>query len=294
MTTAAAKSASCIRLVLIRSRKTPPERSVTAPISLTSTGLNAIGGVCTDMKITTKTSAKVKKSVPQARKEQKAKKRVATKPAVAKKTGGQDAPIGGNAQKTGKPETAGKDEFGLSIKEREFADRYILCKNGSQAYRETGYTCRTDNVASVGASQLLAKPKMKAYIKARLEKIHTGMEVTQERVIQEVARLAFLDPRKLFRENGSLIPIHELDEDTARGLQGFDVVEMAGAMAVDGEGGVQHSAMFTKKVKWDKQAGLDKLMRFLALYKDTIKHSNDPANPLPASTVIIIPAKNPA
>jgi hypothetical protein len=41
----------------------------------------------------------------------------------------------------------------------------------------------------------------------------TGLD--QERTPREIARIAYADPRKLFASDGSPIPIHQLDADTA-------------------------------------------------------------------------------
>lgn len=48
-------------------------------------------------------------------------------------------------------------------------------------------------------------------------------EVTADRVIQELAKIAFLDARKLFSPEGSLKAVHELDDDTAAAVVSLDV-----------------------------------------------------------------------
>ena len=50
----------------------------------------------------------------------------------------------------------------------------------------------------------------------------THLTCTSERILQELSRLAFLDPRKLFNRDGSLKPIHELDDDTKSSVAGVD------------------------------------------------------------------------
>jgi hypothetical protein len=39
--------------------------------------------------------------------------------------------------------------------------------------------------------------------------------LTVERVLEEVRRLSFSDPRRLYRKDGTQIPITELDDETA-------------------------------------------------------------------------------
>ena len=48
-------------------------------------------------------------------------------------------------------------------------------------------------------------------------------QVTADRVIAELAKLAFLDIRKAFDEEGKLKPIHEIDDDTAAAIAGLEV-----------------------------------------------------------------------
>jgi|GEM_PF-1820185 len=90
--------------------------------------------------------------------------------------------------------------------------------------------------------------------------------------MRSLAQSIHFDPRKLFQPNGSLIPVHELDEDTAMALASFEVVEKAGGMAISCGGDATYVPGFTKKVKWvDKNVALDKAARILGLYKDKIE-----------------------
>ena len=53
-------------------------------------------------------------------------------------------------------------------------------------------------------------------------------EITADRVLKEIARPAFLDIRKAFNADGSLKPIHDLDDDTAAAIAGLEVSEIRG------------------------------------------------------------------
>lgn len=50
--------------------------------------------------------------------------------------------------------------------------------------------------------------------------------ITAERVLQERSRLAFFDVRRLFRDDGSPVPVNELDADTAAAIAGLEVAEI--------------------------------------------------------------------
>jgi len=69
-------------------------------------------------------------------------------------------------------------------------------------------------------------PSSKGVVEARLsvlQKALTTAEVTTERTLLEIARVAYWDPRKMFDEQGNLIPITELDYDTAAAIAGLEV-----------------------------------------------------------------------
>jgi hypothetical protein len=56
-----------------------------------------------------------------------------------------------------------------------------------------------------------------------IQKQLEAADVTTERTLMEIARIAYWDPRKMFDENGDLIPITELDYDTAAAIAGLEV-----------------------------------------------------------------------
>jgi phage terminase small subunit len=51
------------------------------------------------------------------------------------------------------------------------------------------------------------------------------VEIDQDWVVRRLARIADLDFRKLFAEDGTLRPIHELPEDVAGAISSVDVVK---------------------------------------------------------------------
>jgi phage terminase small subunit len=61
-----------------------------------------------------------------------------------------------------------------------------------------------------------------------MDKRAAKLEITSDRVLQEIAKIAFMDPRKFFNSDGSAKQITELDDDTAMELAGMEVVELKG------------------------------------------------------------------
>lgn len=151
-----------------------------------------------------------------------------------------------------KREKGGVDEFGLNIKQRAFADYYLIDQNASAAYVKAGYTAKNENVAAANASALIRTHKVAAYIEQRRKKVLDKLEISQERVLAEVARLAYFDLSKCYGPDGKILPLAEMDEDTRRAIASIEL----------------DAGVVTKLRGHDKHSALDKLMRFLQLYKE--------------------------
>jgi phage terminase small subunit len=113
-----------------------------------------------------------------------------------------------------------------------------------------------------------ADVRVQSIIAEAAQKLAEKSGLSVERTLKEIARVAYSDPRKLYDKDGNLIPIHQLDDDTAATVASVKVVEMAGGAQVGGAEGVKHVAMHTKEIKhWDKNAALEKAMKFHGLYE---------------------------
>lgn len=110
----------------------------------------------------------------------------------------------------------------LTSKQAAFVAEYLVYRNASEAARRAGYSVKT---AEQVGHQLLKKTSVRAAIDSGLSKQVNTLEITAERILKERARLAFLDPRKLFDGAGVPTPIEKLDPDTAAAIVGIDVLE---------------------------------------------------------------------
>jgi len=160
---------------------------------------------------------------------------------------------------------------GLTARQSRFAAEYLLDLNATQAAVRAGYSSRT---AESTGPRLLGKMHVAEAVRAAMEKREQRTGITQDRVLQELARIAFFDIRTLYREDGSLKKPSELDDDAAAALAGVDVVEMAGGMGIDaGEGDVKHVPAYTKKARvFNKNTALANAMRHLGMMKDKVEH----------------------
>jgi phage terminase small subunit len=155
----------------------------------------------------------------------------------------------------------------LRPKQQRFVNEYLVDLNGTRAAIRAGYSART--AASI-ANENLRKPEIAAAIDAARTDMQVRTEVTADRVIKELAKIAFLDVRKLFSADGSLKAVHELDDDTAAAVVNLDV------RLTESESG---EITMTARIKLaDKRAALVDLGRHLGIFD--AKREQEAENPL--------------
>lgn len=150
----------------------------------------------------------------------------------------------------------------LTPKQAMFVSEYLVDFNGTQAAIRAGYSPKTANEQAAG---LLAKTSIQQAIQAKQEKRVAKLDISAERLDREAARLAFFDIRKLYRQDGTLKAIHELDEDTARAISGIE------AQVIGNE---DSGVSVVRKYKTaSKEKALELLYRRLGLLKDNVSGS---------------------
>lgn len=155
---------------------------------------------------------------------------------------------------------------GLTAKQQRFVEEYLVDLNATQAAIRAGYS--QDTAGSIGWENL-QKPEIQEAVTSALELRSERTEITADRVLRELARIAFFDPRNLFDHNGKIKPVHEWDDDTAAVLAGIEAVEKFA-----GRGDDRELIGYLKKAKvWDKKGALELLGKHLALFTDKVEHS---------------------
>lgn len=134
-----------------------------------------------------------------------------------------------------------------------------------EAYQEAGYKANRGNAARLNANESIVK---------RIEEITAAgaerAEIDVERVLRELGRIGFQDPRKLFTSQGGILDPQEWDDDTAASIAGIEVVRRdSGERDEDGRPVMEH----VHKIKtWDKVSALEKIGKHLKMFTDVIDH----------------------
>ena len=140
--------------------------------------------------------------------------------------------------------------------------------NATKAAISAGYSEKT---AQEQGSRLLSNVMVAAEIARQTKDRTDRLGYTADRVLDMAGKMAFFDVRKMFESDGSPKQIHELDDDTAAGIAGFEFIEL-----FEGQGEQKHAFGLLKKVRLiDRRASVDMLMRHHSLYNDKLEHKGE-------------------
>lgn len=158
----------------------------------------------------------------------------------------------------------------LSPKRAMFVREYLIDLNATQAAVRAGYSAKT---AKTQGARLLTDEDIAAAVAVAMDERAARTDITADRVLEEVARLAFLDVVHLLNPDGTLKRVDEMSPEARAALAGLEVLEMRG----DEDAPVA----LLKKIKLtDKLGALTLLMRHMGMLNDKLKVGGDPENPL--------------
>lgn len=149
----------------------------------------------------------------------------------------------------------------LNPRQQSFVREYAIDTNATQAAIRAGYSKAT--ASQIGA-RLLTNVKVEAEIvKVRLELARKG-RVSAERIVEEYARIAFLNPQDMYDDEGRLLPIKDMPEGAARAIAGIDEEDIYLGVGEDR----RHVGSLKKIRLTSKVAALEGLARHLGMFKD--------------------------
>lgn len=150
--------------------------------------------------------------------------------------------------------------------QKRFCDEYLIDLNATRAYKVAYPRCKKDETANAASSRMLRNVKVQEYISEKQQEIEKRTEVTQDMVIKELAKIAFLDIRKLYTENGQLKNIADIDSDTVGAISQLETLE-----EYEGYGDDREKIGDTQKVKLlDKTKALELLGKHLGMFKEKV------------------------
>ena len=140
----------------------------------------------------------------------------------------------------------------LSPKQKLFVEAYLQTLNATEAARRAGYSEPNSNYANV-----LRNPLVWSVIEERMAERRAQNPHLEQRILEELCRIAFADPRDLMRWGPDGVELRPSDELDAAQAAAVDEVS-------EGRGGV------IRLKKHDKVKALELLGRHLGLFADRL------------------------
>lgn len=183
----------------------------------------------------------------------------------------------------------------LTPKQDLFVAEYLVDLNATQAAIRAGYSAKT---AAEQASRLLTNVKVSDSIKQAMDARSARTEITQDRVLQELAKIGFSDIRKVVRWGSTEIRMAEGKdgEPVAEAYHGLhlisaDDIDDATAAAISE---VSEGREGLKIKLHDKKGALVDIGRHIGMFKDRMELSGPDGGPIPlAPTVVELIAPEP-
>lgn len=174
----------------------------------------------------------------------------------------------------------------LNAKQRRFVDEYLIDLNATQAAIRAGYSAKT--AGQIG-ERLLKKVEIQSLLAERMKAREKRTEITQDRVLAELAKIGFSDIRKVVQWGNTEVRVNVSGgEDGAQPekmvevyhglcLKAADEIDDSTAAAIaevsQGREGI--------KVKLhDKRAALVDIGRHLGMFKDKVEVTGKDGGPV--------------
>lgn len=155
----------------------------------------------------------------------------------------------------------------LTPKQERFCQEYLIDLNATQSAIRAGYSAKT---AHSHGPRLLENVGVRDFISELKSVRSEATGIKAKWVLDRLANIADFDIRKLFDENGNLLPINQLEPETAFALSSIDIGEMT-----TGDDFIS----LTKKIKAaDKIKALELIGRHLGMFTERIEHTGGTSN----------------
>lgn len=176
----------------------------------------------------------------------------------------------------------------LNPKQQRFVDEYLIDLNATQAAIRAGYSKKT--AAQIGEENL-RKPEISAAVQKAQADRSERTQITQDAVLQELAKIGFSDIRKVVQwgptelrvildkdggDSGKTAPYHgvrlinveDIDDDTAAAISE-----------------VSHGKDGLKVKLHDKKGALVDIGRHLGMFKDRVEHTGKNGGPIEVASL---------
>lgn len=175
----------------------------------------------------------------------------------------------------------------LTDKQRIFANEYLVDLNATRAYKAAYPSCKKEETAAQAGSRMLRNVKVKEYIDKRMREREIRTEITQDKVLQELATIAFSngtdfakvveknETRPVYNDNGDIIGKEEITYKDVE-LEITDNLPMNKKKAI---AAIKNTKFGIAVETCDKVKALELLGKHLGMFKDKLEVTGNINNP---------------
>lgn len=164
----------------------------------------------------------------------------------------------------------------LTPKQRRFVDEYLIDLNATQAAERAGY--RNPNKQG---PRLLVNVGVQAALAERMKKREHRTEITQDKVLAELAKIGFADIRRAIEWGPEVMVVDENTGETAVSngvaLVSSEKIDSDTAAAI---AEISQTAQGIKIKLHDKRAALVDIGRHLGMFKDKVEITGKDGGPV--------------
>lgn len=174
----------------------------------------------------------------------------------------------------------------LTNKQKAFVDEYLIDLNATRAYLKIYSTVKSEETARTNASRLLTNANVKEYLDRRMKDREKRTEITQDKVLSELAQIAFAngtDFAKVVERPMIVNNSYVMDPDTGQ-LKTYTTVELIPTDKLPDDkkkaiSSIKEGKFGIEVASCDKVRALELLGRHLGMFKDKIEVSGNINNP---------------
>ena len=150
----------------------------------------------------------------------------------------------------------------LTGKQQKFVGAMAIEDNATKAALAAGYS--PPSASSIG-SENLQKPAVALAVAAERAAACVRNNVTQDRILEGLARIAFADIRDIFDSNGALLPMDQWTDDISHAISSLETIELTSE-------GVKYGEL-SKIKQADRLTALKLLGQYMELFTENVKHT---------------------
>lgn len=170
----------------------------------------------------------------------------------------------------------------LTKKQKLFCDEYLIDLNATRAYKDAYPNIKKDETAKAAGSRLLTNVNVKFYIEEKMKEREKRTEVTQDRVLKELAKIGFADIKD-YLEYKTVKAIVERDENGEPIIDYRQIIDVIDSTEVDTsviqEVSIGRDGTFKFKL-YDKQKALVDIGKHLGMFTEKMEVTGKDGGPI--------------